>query len=442
MALGANLIWDVRTTGNDTNGGGFLVGSSGTDYSQQNSPQFSYTDLVIAATTTNVTSAAQPFTSAAVGNIINITGGTGFTTGRYQVISVSGVIATLDRAVGTAASTGGTGNLGGCFLTVAAALAAATGGGASIIYIKAGTYTITTGLSTFDATISLIGYNATHGDNGTPPVITTATNSITVLSWGSPGMSFFGLKNITFTCTAATPGVCINQNTNAPPTNISNCTISGFTFGFVIAGGGAQPVSISGCNISGCTIGAIYNINSAVNVSYCYIHNNAAGWYQQSPSFCFSNIFYSNTGVGVYNFVSSPIDSCLFLSNGSDGIQTGSTLIVSNCIFYGNGGWGINTTNTASVAVAGSCYNNAYGANTSGNVRTYYVADGTDVTLTGNPCTAPASGNFTLNSTAGAGAACKAVGYPGTIIGTSSAGFTDIGTLQSASSGGSYGFTS
>ena len=53
----------------------------GVDYSQQNSAQFSFTDLVIAATTTNVTSAGHPFGVNCVGNTINVTSGTGFTTG-------------------------------------------------------------------------------------------------------------------------------------------------------------------------------------------------------------------------------------------------------------------------------------------------------------------------------------------------------------------------
>jgi hypothetical protein len=35
MALNAAVVWDVRTTGNDTNGGGFRAGAAGTDYSQQ-----------------------------------------------------------------------------------------------------------------------------------------------------------------------------------------------------------------------------------------------------------------------------------------------------------------------------------------------------------------------------------------------------------------------
>ena len=69
----------------------------------------SYTDLVIGGTNTQLTSAAHPFSAAHVGKVINITGGAGFTDGRYVVLSVAGSTATLDGPLGTAGSTAGTG---------------------------------------------------------------------------------------------------------------------------------------------------------------------------------------------------------------------------------------------------------------------------------------------------------------------------------------------
>jgi hypothetical protein len=88
MSLSSGVQWDVRTGGSDSNGGGFdpTVSSPGTDYSQQNSPQVAFTDLVIGATTTHLTSALNPFTSLHVGNLVNIPSGlTGFTAGIYEV---------------------------------------------------------------------------------------------------------------------------------------------------------------------------------------------------------------------------------------------------------------------------------------------------------------------------------------------------------------------
>ena len=54
-------------------------------------------------------------------NIINITGGTNFTTGHYQIISVVvGVSVTVDRNCTTAAGAAGTANIGGAKQTIGA----------------------------------------------------------------------------------------------------------------------------------------------------------------------------------------------------------------------------------------------------------------------------------------------------------------------------------
>src|SRR5579859_4628846 len=110
MSFAATTEWDVRTTGSDANGGGFDTSSSGTDYSQQNAAQVAYTDMVIDGTTnTKFTSALNPVTAAHVGNIINVTSGTGFTVQRVQIVSQAAGVATCDKSLGTLSSTGGHG---------------------------------------------------------------------------------------------------------------------------------------------------------------------------------------------------------------------------------------------------------------------------------------------------------------------------------------------
>src|SRR5260370_4868451 len=105
MAFAGSVAWEVRpTAGSDSNGGGFDATSAtpGTDSSQQNAAQIAYTDLVIDGTTnTKCTSAANPFGAAHVGNIINVTSGTGFTVQRVQIMSVAGTTATVDKSLGT-----------------------------------------------------------------------------------------------------------------------------------------------------------------------------------------------------------------------------------------------------------------------------------------------------------------------------------------------------
>jgi hypothetical protein len=76
-----------------------------------------YSDLVLVSTTldnSTVTSAALPFQMSQVGAILQITGGSGFTTGTYSIIAVSGShVATLNKRAGTATSSGGIGRIGG-----------------------------------------------------------------------------------------------------------------------------------------------------------------------------------------------------------------------------------------------------------------------------------------------------------------------------------------
>ncbi len=91
MALSQGVVWEVRpTVGSDTNGGAFdnTVTSPGTDYSQQNSAQYAFTDG--ASSGTSFTSASHSFTSADVGNVMNISSGTSVTAGWYTIVSVSG----------------------------------------------------------------------------------------------------------------------------------------------------------------------------------------------------------------------------------------------------------------------------------------------------------------------------------------------------------------
>ncbi len=80
MALAATIVWEVRSGGSDTlNGGGFKTGASGTDYSQQNSAQYTLTNATTSGA--DVTIAHSSASTDMVGNICQITAGTNFTTG-------------------------------------------------------------------------------------------------------------------------------------------------------------------------------------------------------------------------------------------------------------------------------------------------------------------------------------------------------------------------
>lgn len=168
MSIPTTTVWEVRTTGSDSNGGGFdpVSGSGHTDYSQQDSAQLSLTDVVTIGTTT-VTSVTGGFTSAMIGNAINITGdGVYFITARASTNSI-----TVDRATGT--GSGQTGKVGGALSSLG--MVGLIGAGETV-WMKSGTYNQTSGTTNtsngdLQLSILIVGYGSSRGDMGTRPII-------------------------------------------------------------------------------------------------------------------------------------------------------------------------------------------------------------------------------------------------------------------------------
>jgi parallel beta-helix repeat protein len=471
----ATLVFDVRTTGSDNNGGGFDSGvaSPGTDYSQQDSAQIAYTDLVIGTTgnENQLTSAAHPFDSTSPGNCINITGGTGFLARLYRIVSVSGNTATMDRVVGTANATGGTGNLGGAFATINNAIGN-MGVGGQITYIKAGTYQ-TIGLAapyvtTGTALSRIVGYSSTRGDSGQATIQVNAANVI-LASWNS-GTSTSGvsLENIIFDGNNQTTSNGFTfQGLNFLTVSFINCTFKRFTDQYCLRVAGS--INIHACDfainaftntsyVSGCILGEYGSGAGAagggtfVNVSDCYFTGNtisslnftAAAIYGKNIALSVNNsIFYNNSssnmdGIYLQNAMAVNISNNAIHSNGRHGINivsdsTNSAACtipnIRNNIITSNGGYGIKASYDYSTTLP-MVNHNAYYNNTSG-AKTGFTAGAGEVTLTGLPyVNAPT--DFALNSTAGQGASCRAAAIPGTlgvssVVGT---GYLDIGPLQ------------
>lgn len=446
MATGLGTVWEIRpATGSDTNGGGFdpNVTSPGTDYSQQDSPQVSYTDLVIGATNTQLTSVANPFSSSDVGNFIQITSGSGFTAGFYEVASVSGAIATMSSAVGTAASTGGHGYLGGAL----ASLSPIFGGSSavpysgSIIWLK-GTLTVTSAIQLSKGTtgnyvrIVLEGYSSSRGDNG-KATITTATNSVNIIKLTGSGIE---IRNIAFTTTAGTTAAAVIGSSSAgsqygEQITIRDCSFSGgFTVGVDnYAGGYAPSFQMIECTVTGCTSYGVSIGGPQFILIGCYIYGNGSHGVvtQQYGSVILINtICASNTGCGVYDDGTNVnnrwciLKQCVLYNNGSDGVKiaqsVGEPLISINTIYYNNSGYGINGLSVVSVSPAPMSIlvqlNNAFGSNTSGARNSVVPSDSTDITLTANPFNNAGSGDFTLNSTSGGGASCSGAGWQSSVI--------------------------
>ncbi len=459
MPLSSTTVFEIRPgAGSATNGGGFVPGSSGTDWSQQNGPQYSVTDAVANGTTT-VTSATASFGVDVVGNIAYINGAW------YQIVSrTNATTIVVDRTIGTA--TGLTLKIGGALDLCATAEPLLTAG--MTLWIKAGTQTLTTKLTLTnngDATngpIAWKGYHTTRGDHdGTQPLITTATNNVDLLmlataGGGSVGISFRTFDNLAFSSTAGTPGNGITGTTNSGSSAdivISRCTISGCKIG--ICGDGLTYVPIAGivamCEIKSCTSHAIQNSGNLTLLG-SYIHD-CTGW--GFTTYYDQNMIINVVRTVVYNCAAGGIR----INNNNATATSGTFLIIRACDIVSNGGngishetanghlamlaldsnivWGQSSAIGVYVANADAeiTFNgwNAYGNNQTD--RSNLPTGISDASLSADPFNGRTSNDFSLNSTAGAGAACKGAGFPGSIPGLGTAGAADIGTIQSASPG-------
>jgi hypothetical protein len=441
MAIDSNTQWNVRTDGSDTNGAGFVFGATGTDYSRQaaansTGSNISTTDAVAAGTTT-ITSATAAFTSAITGNIIYLQGGSGsLTAGWYQATYVSATSITVDRTV--ASGTGITMNIGGALLTLSRAFTNMVSG--NTVHVKTGTYPITSQLAiTGNNPWALIGYGSIPNDWGTPPTITTATNSINLLSL--PFGQNTAIANINFTTSAATKGNAISVS--GGNTRITGVTITGFVIG-INCGSNANLILLNS-TITGCSSNGI-SANSGSHFIYAStISGNAStGITANSADMALVDCLVvggSSNGLVISGAGQVQITNCTIARNTGAGISvngvnfTGRFQMISS-IIHGNGSFGLGASGTiASPSWTYYVRANAWGSNTSGNYASALGAGLGDKTLTADPFTDYTTGDFSLNSATGGGALCKGAGYPTN---------RDIGAVQTLASSstvsGNYGF--
>ena len=446
MALSSAIVIEVRTTGSDNNGGGFKTGATGTDRSQQNGAFATLTAAsVVHTTTTQINVSLGDFTVSAadVGNLLQITGGTA-TPGFYEitVVDVPNNRWTMDRSVGTAAQTV-IGAMGGALLTLGKA------GSAPLvdnnkIWIKAGTYLITSATiniagGCFSKTVGVFieGYNTARGDLGTKPLL--QASGITAFTFIlNTGNSANTVTNLKIDGAGLTTGRGIQTRHRGYKIEAVNFTNSAFVGDFQTGwyvecsatGCSTQPAFLD-CNTIGCT--AFDNTN---------IGFGSSG--SATPNTHVYSVADTNTGASSDGFSSGGASqtsdryiNCTAYANGRDGFRTigvrGGTTI--NCIAESNGGWGFNNVNNNGMNYY-SCagFGNASGELTQGTG--VQCVNFNFVTGSGSFFTNAAGQDFSLNNTAGRGAALKGVGFPGIFPGLSTTGYLDIGAAQVQATGG------
>jgi hypothetical protein len=446
--------WNVRSDGSDSNGGLFdpSVSAPGTDYSNQAAAQVSFTDIVIGGTTSTFTSSAHPATTAYPGNGIQITGGSGCTTGWYEILSQSSGTYTVDRALGTAASTC-TGSLGGGLLTIPTALGQANGNWQTV-FLKNGTYTLTSPVTLSNAVLE--GYNTAYGDYGTRPVITVSGTS-SLFNVGSAVMVLVDVELEGNT----TAGPCIYPTNHGGSLYMFDVYATGCGSGGTDGGGvvdetddaeddwGAILIYNSWFvnNAGGVIVGDSSNNGITMVLANNYFEGNA---FDVNPHNGGSGAFIHATGNVFANETSTTVPAVQITNGGYEFFinntfynaahtalsLNSNTICLQNNIFYGN----FRAIASASqLYIPGCSETNAYGSNANANTG-LTPSTLADITLTANPFSNPSSDNFALNATAGGGTLLLNAGFP-SAYGPSTTTYISVGAIQAQISGGGGGGT-
>lgn len=463
---------ELRTTGVDTNGGGFQPGTDpnnactgGTDYSQQNSAQLAINNSTVTATTsgTSAVLTIAGYTPATTDkcNIVQIVSGTNMTTGFFIILTVSGQTWTLDRNVSSGAGSAVVANMGGALLTLqkAFALTDTNSANSDTVWMKSGTFT-TTAATTFPTqshNITVRGYQTTHGDNtGTKPLFTTATNSTKLLTANATnkGATF---NNINFSNTAGTRDDCFYASTGGAAGSLAiiNSSLDGCAIG--INGRYStvyyfNSVYLYQVEIKNCTGNGYEGIGSA-HIDGLHSHHNGGDGVQFGGGgngsvnvmlTMINSVLDHNTGAGFHYSYGTPnasasISNNNFYLNTLSGVKLANSdqyfnLSMVNNIMDSNVRYGIEDAGTLGANGVFFRYNNAFRNNTLGATLKVPV-ETSDITLSVIPWVDAPSNNFALNATSGGGALLRALGFPGTIP-TAGTGYLDIGALQSQGGGG------
>lgn len=400
-AIGSTCVWEIRTTGASTGGGGYTSG--GTDYSQQDAAQLNNTDFATSGIgVTTLTSTTGGFTSAMIGNIVHLTAGTNLTVGWYEITAYTDTnTVTLDRVPddGVGGVSSATGYVGGALsLLEDFAWDGNDVEDGHTIYLKAGTYTSTASkdIRSIDGTttlpITIEGYNASRGDNPTGTDRPLFALGAYYILFGDYHIS----RNIRITTTASYSyyGGAYNVMENMKGTNTS---ATADRPGMSCTGAASIVLGYEGESTNGFAIDI-----SQSKIVGSYLHDSSVGINASAKSYCVfvSNIIDTNTtGInltsGYTNFI---INNTIY--NNTTGIS--GTTAYSN-FFINN----ILDNNTTGASWTTATPSNWWDYNAWDNTSdTSNVTKGDNAVTADCAMTDPANGDFTL----GSGSSCLDVG--------------------------------
>ncbi len=336
MAIAACNI-EVRSDGDDRNGGGFKIGGGdgGVDHAYANNPT-AFTDLACASNTTLSTTAGT-FAANHVHNLIQIASGTNALAGWYEITAVAGdgKSCTIDRTCATGGNmTDGVGRVGGALATPGQASKLMNSADTAIaghkVWVKAGTY------NNSSTTVNVAGgpldfatgvhamYNKVMHWEGYYLARTDMAGTITIDANGNApangymwrmGGNFSGSHHVTNIDLDADSQSSIDGfvSTFASYNFVDECAVSAADYGY-------DTVSTTRCTATSCAVGIRYGVNNlsrtiscttgySGNGSYtdCIASGGTRGWYGPA-NYIVRCLAYGCSTAGFDN--SLPIRSC------------------------------------------------------------------------------------------------------------------------------------
>lgn len=389
MALSADTVWEVRTDGDDGNGGGFVTGASGTDYSQQAAAQKSAADLTMHATTdTKCHPGALGVAAADVGNIIYISAGTDWTPGWYEIKSQDGTDWTLDRSPSAAGNANlATFKMGGGIATFATLASVSVGG--NVANIRYGTYTAGASVDFSTKTVRIIG----HKSGTNRPVLKATANDITLLLGRSTTASVRAMEFDGDTYTGVTG--CDYGYGNDRRGLAYDCVARNCAVGFA-----SKTACYYCCAAYDCETG--FGLTRA---NFCYAESCTTAGFIGTSVFCIANA----CAIGFKHSIGGTFSTnCIAYGSTGNGFKATASSRGDGfvyCIAVNSGGYGF-----ASMDISQAVYCAGYN-NTSGHIDK--ISDARNIgfiTLSADPFVDAAGGDFNLNDTEGGGALLRAIG--------------------------------
>ncbi len=414
------------------------------DYSQQTAAEITFTDMVIGVTTTQFTSVAHPVGPNFVGNYISVTSGTGFTVQRVEVtaFTAAGLIATCDKSLGTTASTGGNGRLGGAVASPAIACLITQGGASPMMvavkqnataYSMSATGNVTNGFANHSSGITAqwFGYatNRWPYNADTRPVFQPSANSVNCFDcFVAPSCKFW---NMDFVANGKTGCVGLKDNsaTGMYAYRVRGTGISA-TVSFVQAN-----ATIENCeavsNDTNTAGGLVVGTGGQVKDSTCRSGGGFGGGGGGKAIGCLAATCTVQTNGGGFDNFAEVRDCVVYNQQGTaPGVRIATGGVAINTISESNSTYGFKG---AAASINTRCINcSTFGNSTAAfDPATIPVQQQLGcVATSASALNAPATPDFTTNATAGAGAAVRAVGYPSSLPGFTGTNYRDIGAYQ------------